>query len=96
MWNNRVFEAFGCGALMICDEAAGLREEFGDAIVYTSGGEETARLVAYYLERPDEPRQIGELGRSIVKERYVYSRWARAVHQFYHRILTARQHPNAG
>ena len=29
MWNNRVFEALGCGALMICDECEGLREEFG-------------------------------------------------------------------
>lgn len=96
MWNNRVFEALGCGALMICDEAAGLREEFGDAIVYTSGGEETVRLIAYYLERPEERRRIGELGRKIVKERYVYSRWARTVHQFYNRILADRQHPDRG
>ena len=87
MWNNRVFEALGCGALMICDEAAGLREEFGEAIVFTSGGEETARLIAYYLEHPDERRRIGELGRRIVQERYTYSRWARAVHELYDRIV---------
>lgn len=87
MWNNRVFEALGVGALMICDEAAGLREEFGDAIVFTSGGDETARLIAWYLEHPDERRRVGELGRRIVKERYTYSRWARAVHQLYDRIV---------
>lgn len=87
MWNNRVFEALGVGALMICDEAAGLREEFGDAIVFTSGGEETARLIAWYLERPDERRRIGERGRRMVKDRYTYSRWARAVHQLYARIV---------
>lgn len=90
MWNNRVFEALGCGALMICDEAAGLREEFGDAIVFTSGGKETARLIAKYLKLPDERRRIGELGRRIVEERYIYSRWARAVHQLYDRIVAER------
>jgi glycosyltransferase involved in cell wall biosynthesis len=90
MWNNRVFEALGCGALMICDECAGLREEFGDAIVFTSGGEETARLIAYYLEHPEERRRIGELGRRIVKDRYIYSRWARAVHELYDRVVSEK------
>ena len=90
MWNNRTFEALGCGALMICDEAAGLREEFGDAIVFTAGGEETARLIAHYLERPQERHRIGNLGRAIVRERYTYSRWARAVRQLYDRIIDAK------
>jgi glycosyltransferase involved in cell wall biosynthesis len=91
MWNNRVFEALGCGALMICDEAAGLREEFGEAIVFTSGGEQTARLIAYYLQHPERRRRIGELGRRIVQERYTYSRWARAVHELYDRIVREKQ-----
>ena len=87
MWNNRTFEALGCGAFMICDEAKGLREEFGEAIVFTSGGEESARLIAHYLKHAEERRRIGELGRQIVCERYVYSRWALAVHQLYDRII---------
>jgi glycosyltransferase involved in cell wall biosynthesis len=91
MWNNRVFEALGCGALMICDECAGLREEFGNAIVFTSGGKETASLIAYYLEHPEERRRIGELGRQIVKDRYIYSRWARAVHEFYDRVVSEKR-----
>ncbi|HVN27518.1 MAG TPA: glycosyltransferase [Candidatus Binataceae bacterium] len=95
MWNNRVFEALGVGALMICDEAAGLREEFGDAIVYTSGGEETARLIEYFLAHPEERRRIGERGRRIVKERYVYSRWAQSVHALYDRIVTERRRAKA-
>ena len=90
MWNNRVFEALGCGALMICDEAAGLREKFGDAIVFTSGGEETGRLIAYYLDHPDERRERGELGRHIVKERYNYSSWARALHAFYKNLAAEK------
>ena len=64
-WNNRAFESVSSGALMICDECAGLREEFGDAIVFNSGGEETSRLIAYYLEHQEERRRIGETGRRI-------------------------------
>jgi glycosyltransferase involved in cell wall biosynthesis len=92
MWNNRVFEALGTGALMICDEAAGLRDEFGDAIVYTSGGDETTDLIAYYLEHPEERRRIGDLGRRIVMERYTYSRWSRSVHELYDRIVRQKPH----
>jgi len=72
-------------------ECEGLREEFGDAIVFTSGGEETARLIAYYLEHPEERRRVGEVGRRIVKDRYVHSRWARAVHEFYDRVVSEKR-----
>ncbi len=58
--------------------------------MYTSGGEETARLIDHHLAHPEERSRIGELGRRIVKERYVYSRWARAVHTLYDRIVTDR------
>jgi len=86
MWNNRVFEALGCGALLISDDAAGLRQEFGDGVVITAGGEATAELIAFYLDRPSERRRIGEIGRRIVQRRYTYSGWARAVRELYERI----------
>ncbi len=91
MWNSRVFEALGCGALMICDEALGLREEFGDAIVYTSGGSETEALIAYYLTNPQERRRRGELGRRIVREKYLFSRWARTLREFCEGLARDRQ-----
>ncbi len=87
MWNNRVYEALGAGAFLICDDARGLREEFEGGLVITAGGAETAELVAHYLARPDERRRIAEVGRRIVRERYTYGRWARAVRELYERIL---------
>ena len=76
---------------MICDHATGLREEFGDGIVFTSGGDETARHIAYYLQNPEECRRRGEIGKEIVRERYIYSRWARSVHEFYDRLVARRR-----
>jgi hypothetical protein len=94
MWNNRIFEALGCGALLISDDAAGLREEFGEGIVITPGGEETARLIEYYLDRPDERRRIGAIGRRIVLEKYTYRHWARTVRGLYDRIRASRYDEN--
>ncbi len=90
MWNNRVFEALACGSLLICDDAAGLAEEFGDAIAITSGGAETERLIAHYLAHPEERRRRGEIGRRIVQQRYTYSRWALSVRDFYERLVRDR------
>lgn len=91
MWNNRVFEALACGAFLICDDAAGLRQELGEAVEITEGGEHTARLIAYYLRRDEERRRRGELGRRIVREQYTYSRWARAVREFYQALRARRE-----
>jgi len=96
MWNNRVFEALGCGALMICDEALGLREEFGDAIVYTSGGSETEELIAYYLAHPEERRRRGALGRRLVDQKYTFSRGARTLREFYQRLARDRRLASGG
>jgi len=86
MWNNRVFEALACGALLISDDAAGLREEFGDGVVITPGGAATTELIAFYLDHPADRRRIGEIGRRIVQRKYTYSHWARAVRELYERI----------
>jgi glycosyltransferase involved in cell wall biosynthesis len=90
MWNNRVFEALACGAFLISDDAAGLREEFGEAVEITGGGEETARLIAHYLARPEERARRGALGRELVKAQYTYSRWARDVRAFYEELRDGR------
>jgi hypothetical protein len=96
MWNNRVFEVLGCEGLMICDEALGLREEFGDAIVCSSGGPETEELIAYYLAHPEERRRRGALGRRIVQQNYTFSRSARTLREFYQRLARDRQVASAG
>jgi glycosyltransferase involved in cell wall biosynthesis len=83
MWNNRVFEALGCEALFICDDAMGLKEYFGDAVVITEGGDETRALIRYFLSHPAERRRRGKLGREMVMRRFTYSRWAKDLYAFY-------------
>ena len=91
MWNNRVFEALACGAFLICDDAEGLREEFGEGLEITAGGDETARLIGHYLAHPAERRRRAEIGRRVVKERYTYSRWASSIREFYERLRRGKR-----
>ncbi|MEO7119433.1 MAG: glycosyltransferase [Candidatus Limnocylindrales bacterium] len=90
MWNNRVFEALACGAFLICDEPAGLADVLGEALIFTRGGEETAALIAEYLERPDDRRRRAELGRRIVTACYTYDHWARGLRAFYEELRDSR------
>jgi hypothetical protein len=83
MWNNRVFEALAAESLFISDSADGLVDEFGDALVLTSGGEETASLIERYLGDEAERVRRGGLGRQIVMDRYTYDHAARRIRDTY-------------
>ncbi|HYA35702.1 MAG TPA: glycosyltransferase, partial [Candidatus Binataceae bacterium] len=95
MWNNRVFEALACGALLITDDAEGLAEEFRDGLAPTQGGADTRRLIEHYLAHPEERARIGAAGRAIVRRRYIYEHWLAPVRDFCTRVVAdARQSRN--
>jgi len=62
--NMRLFEATGCGALLITDYKDNLHELFEigkEIIAYRSVGE-CVNLIKYYLEHPEEAKQIALAG----------------------------------
>lgn len=65
--SNRLFDAAACGALVVTDDAAGIRDVFGDTVaVYSTPDELQALLDASHLwpspdERVAEGRRIGQL-----------------------------------
>lgn len=63
--NMRLFEATGCGALLITDYRENLNELFtiGEEVVAYRSAEECAGLIQYYQEHPKEARSIAEAGR---------------------------------
>lgn len=83
MWNNRVFEALAAGALLISDEAAGLVDEFGDAVVTTRGGEESAVQIERFLRDPRGRRRRGDIGRGLVTQGYTYHHAAARLRDHY-------------
>ena len=52
--SNRLFDAGACGAFVISDEAEGLQEIFGDAIVTYKDGAELVDKINYYLLNEDK------------------------------------------
>lgn len=64
--NMRIFEATGCGALLVTDHKDNLQDLFtiGEEIIAYRSLEECADLVRYYLAHPEEARRIAERGQA--------------------------------
>jgi hypothetical protein len=62
--NMRLYEATGTGALLITDRKQNLGELFreGAEVVAYSSAPEAAEQITYYLEHPEEARQIADAG----------------------------------
>lgn len=71
--NLRLFEATGCGALLLTEAAPNLTDFFSgqQCATYTSP-EDAAAKIHYYLERPDELRQVASAGQARTLSAHTY------------------------
>lgn len=74
--NMRLFEATGCGALLITDYKDNLNELFdiGKEIVTYRSPEECIELVRYYLAHPVEAQKIAEAGQNRTLHDHTYQK----------------------
>jgi radical SAM superfamily enzyme YgiQ (UPF0313 family)/2-polyprenyl-3-methyl-5-hydroxy-6-metoxy-1,4-benzoquinol methylase len=74
--NMRLFEATGCGALLITDYKDNLADlfEIGKEIVAYRSPEECAALIKYYCTRPDEANDIARAGQKRTLRDHSYAR----------------------
>ena len=73
--NIRLFEATGCGALLITDYKDNLNElfEIGKEIVVYRSIEECIELIKYYLNNSDEAQKIAKAGQLRTLRNHTYS-----------------------
>jgi len=73
--NMRLFEATGCGALLITDYKDNLQELFsiGDEIVAYRSAEECVALIKFYLTHPEEGRKIALAGQKRTLKDHTYT-----------------------
>jgi len=74
--NMRLFEATGCGALLITDYKDNLSElfEIGKEIVVYRSAEECIELVRYYLSHSDEAEKIAKAGQARTLRDHTYEK----------------------
>lgn len=74
--NMRLFEATGCGALLITDYKDNLEDlfEIGREVVAYRTPEECAVLTKYYLDHPDEAEQIAKAGQERTLKDHTYTK----------------------
>jgi SAM-dependent methyltransferase len=72
--NMRLFEATGCGALLITDYKDNLEELFdiGREVVAYRSPSECADLINYYIQHPERARKIAEAGRARTLRNHTY------------------------
>jgi spore maturation protein CgeB len=72
--NMRVFEAAGCGTLLLTDKPYGLEKHFdiGSEIVVYSSEDELIDAVKYYLNNDEEREKIGLRAQSKAYREHTY------------------------
>lgn len=72
--NMRLYEATGMGAMLLTDRKDNLHKLFdiGREIVTYSSKEEAAELVSYYLDHPEEMKQIAKAGQARTLREHTY------------------------
>lgn len=92
--NMRLFEATGCGALLITDYRSNLNElfEIGREVVAYRSPEEAAALIKYYQANPAEAAAIAKAGQERTLRDHTYKRRMEQTaeilqrHLYYHKI----------
>ncbi len=91
--NMRLFEATGCGALLITDYKDNLNElfEIGKEVVAYRSIEECSELIKYYLAHPDEAEKIAKAGQVRTVRDHTYSRRMEQTGEILDRYLRYRR-----
>jgi|GEM_PF-1005678 len=91
--NMRLFEATGCGALLITDYKDNLGELFsiGEEVVAYRSAEECALLIQYYLDNPSEAEAIARAGQARTLREHSYQKRMLHTAEFLERHLRYKQ-----
>lgn len=91
--NMRLFEATGCGALLVTDHKDNLDNLFtvGEEVIAYRSLEECAELVRYYLAHPEEARRIAERGQARTFRDHTYAKRMAQTAEILSRHLEERQ-----
>lgn len=94
--NMRLFEATGCGALLVTDYKDNLHDLFtiGEEVVAYRSMEECAALVRYYLAHPEEARRIAERGQARTFRDHTYAKRMAKTAEILSRHLEGKQGRN--
>lgn len=92
-YNRRLFDATGCGCLLITDYRANLNQQFeiGDEAVAYRGVSECADLIRYYLHHPEEAEAIALAGQARTLRDHTYSHYSHRLIELTHELRERAQ-----
>jgi spore maturation protein CgeB len=83
--NMRMFEATGCGALLLTEEAPNLAELFapGEEVVSYTGVDDLVGKIKHYLARPEDAARIAAAGQRRTHSEYSTQNRARELERVF-------------
>lgn len=81
--NLRVFEAAACGALVIGNESAGLRELFGEEMILYKDKEDLNKKIKFYLEHEDLRQEKAKSFEQYILKQHTFKERAEAFHKIF-------------
>jgi hypothetical protein len=70
-WSNRIYLVLGHGGFFLAPEIEGMRDEgFLPGVHYAALGDDPAKDVRYWLDRPEERQTIARQGQQLVLDRH--------------------------
>lgn len=78
-FNQRIFEALGSGSFMLTRKAQNFKGTFPDGLFATYESLDEAReKIKYYLDHPEERKEMAEKGKKFIAANYDYTRIAKS------------------
>jgi spore maturation protein CgeB len=78
--SNRLFDAAACGAVVVSDDIAGLRDVFHDGVTcYDGSAADLAAKVAEIERRPEHYRELARRAREVVLEGHTFAHRAQEI-----------------
>ncbi len=70
---NRIYDALASGGFVISDDVMGMDAEFDGGVVTYRTADDLHDRIRYFLEHPDERREIADRGRAAVLARHTFA-----------------------
>lgn len=71
-YNFRIFNILACKGFIISDHSQFLEDEFGECMVFTSGGQDLLEKVDHYLANPDETTKYRTAGFEKIRREHTF------------------------
>jgi len=86
-YSNRVLQIMSNGALCLMHESAGIKNIFGDNVVYYTDVKDAFRKYNYLMANPNELKELAEKGRQFIENNFTWKHKAEIIYNYGSKLI---------